>query len=114
VPQFLAETIIAWDLSRLSFCLRGIALLLGVWVCSWTRWPGDDPWPILGTDQLCPLDLIRFHFAIIVHREPALGLSHPRRWGAWNFRGLVGSEHKPSALIKEMPPFIALMGSAAA
>lgn len=110
VPQFLAETIIAWDLSPIVFLLAVNALLLvfGLFM---------DPLP--GVMILVPiLAPISFalgidpdHFAIIVIVNLTLGLTTPPV-GSLIFVVSPAVNIKPSALIKEMPPFfIALMGA---
>ena len=96
VPQFLAETIIAWDLSPIVF-------LLAV------------PWVMILVPILAPisfaLGIDPDHFAIIVIVNLTLGLTTPPV-GSLIFVVSSAVNIKPSALIKEMPPFfIALMGA---
>ncbi|MEY8799171.1 TRAP transporter large permease [Leisingera sp. XS_AS12] len=103
VPQFLAETIISWDLSPIVFLLAVnlLLLLFGLFM---------DPLP--GVMILVPiLAPISFalgidpnHFAIIVIVNLTLGLATPPV-GSLIFVVSSTVGLKPSALVREMPPF---------
>ena len=110
IPQQLAGTIISWDLSPIVFLLAVNLLLLAFGLFM-------DPLP--GVMILVPiLAPISFalgidpdHFAIIVIVNLTLGLTTPPV-GSLIFVVSSAVNIKPSALIKEMPPFfIALMGA---
>ena len=110
VPQFLAETIISWDLSPIVFLLAVNVLLLGFGLFM-------DPLP--GVMILVPiLAPISFalgidpnHFAIIVIVNLTLGLTTPPV-GSLIFVVSSTVNLKPSTLVKEMPPFFLASGVA--
>ncbi|SDY64328.1 TRAP transporter large permease [Citreimonas salinaria] len=103
VPQFLAETIIAWDLSPIVFLLAVNLLLIAFGLFM-------DPLP--GVMILVPiLAPISFalgidpnHFAIIVIVNLTLGLTTPPV-GSLIFVVSSTVGLKPTTLIREMPPF---------
>ncbi len=110
LPQFLAETIISWDMSPIVFLLAVNVLLLifGLFM---------DPLP--GVMILVPiLAPISFalgidpdHFAIIVIVNLTLGLTTPPV-GSLIFVVSSTMNIKPSSLIKEMPPFFLALAAA--
>ncbi|SFT64510.1 TRAP transporter, DctM subunit [Sedimentitalea nanhaiensis] len=110
IPQFLAETIIAWDLSPIVFllCVNLLLLIFGLFM---------DPLP--GVMILVPiLAPISFalgidpnHFAIIVIVNLTLGLTTPPV-GSLIFVVSSTVHLKPSALIREMPPFFLALATA--
>ncbi|MGR3566798.1 TRAP transporter large permease [Pseudooceanicola nanhaiensis] len=110
VPQFLAGTIIAWDLSPLAFLLAVNVLLLAFGLFM-------DPLP--GVMILVPiLAPISFalgidpdHFAIIVIVNLTLGLTTPPV-GSLIFVVSSTVGLKPSTLIREMPPFFIALAAA--
>ncbi|WP_121064466.1 TRAP transporter large permease [Chachezhania antarctica] len=110
IPQFLAETIIAWDLSPVVFLLAVNVLLLGFGLFM-------DPLP--GVMILVPiLAPISFalgidpnHFAIIVIVNLTLGLTTPPV-GSLIFVVSSTVGLKPSTLIREMPPFFVALAVA--
>jgi tripartite ATP-independent transporter DctM subunit len=110
VPQFLAGTIIAWDLSPLAFLLAVNVLLLAFGLFM-------DPLP--GVMILVPiLAPISFalgidpdHFAIIVIVNLTLGLTTPPV-GSLIFVVSSTVGLKPSTLIREMPPFFLALAAA--
>jgi len=110
VPQFLAGTIIAWDLSPLAFLLAVNVLLLAFGLVM-------DPLP--GVMILVPiLAPISFalgidpdHFAIIVIVNLTLGLTTPPV-GSLIFVVSSTVGLKPSTLIREMPPFFIALAAA--
>lgn len=103
VPQFLAQTIISWDLSPIVFLLMVNLLLLAFGLFM-------DPLP--GVMILVPiLAPISFalgidpnHFAIIVIVNLTLGLTTPPV-GSLIFVVSSTVGLRPSTLIREMPPF---------
>ena len=110
LPQYLAGTIISWDLSPIVFLLAVNVLLLifGLFM---------DPLP--GVMILVPiLAPISFalgidpnHFAIVVIVNLTLGLTTPPV-GSLIFVVSSTMKMKPSTLIKEMPPFFIALASA--
>ncbi|MGR3455962.1 TRAP transporter large permease [Pseudooceanicola sp.] len=110
VPQFLAETIIGWDLSPIVFLLAVNVLLLAFGLFM-------DPLP--GVMILVPiLAPISFalgidpnHFAIIVIVNLTLGLTTPPV-GSLIFVVSSTVGLKPSSLIREMPPFFIALAAA--
>lgn len=110
LPQFLAETIISWDLSPIVFLLAVNVLLLifGLFM---------DPLPgvMILVPILAPISLALGidpnHFAIIVIVNLTLGLTTPPV-GSLIFVVSSTMNIKPSALIKEMPPFFLALASA--
>lgn len=110
VPQFLAETIIGWELSPIAFLLAVNVLLLvfGLFM---------DPLPgvMILVPILAPisyaLGIDPDHFAIIVIVNLTLGLTTPPV-GSLIFIVSSTVSLKPSVLIREMPPFfLALFGA---
>lgn len=103
IPQFLAETIIAWDLSPIVFLLAVNLLLLAFGLFM-------DPLPgvMILVPILAPISLALGidpnHFAIIVIVNLTLGLTTPPV-GSLIFVVSSTVQLKPSALIREMPPF---------
>ena len=103
IPQYLAQTIIAWDLSPIVFLLAVNVLLLAFGLFM-------DPLP--GVMILVPiLTPISFalgidpnHFAIIVIVNLTMGLTTPPV-GSLIFVVSSTVNVKPSTLIREMPPF---------
>lgn len=103
VPQFLAETIIAWELSPILFLLavNVLLLLFGLFM---------DPLPgvMILVPILAPishaLGLAPDHFAIVVIVNLTLGLTTPPV-GSLIFVVSSAVNLKPAALIREMPPF---------
>lgn len=103
IPQFLAETIIAWDLSPVAFLLAVNVLLIifGLFM---------DPLPgvMILVPILAPISLALGidpdHFAIIVIVNLTLGLTTPPV-GSLIFIVSSTVSLKPSNLIREMPPF---------
>ena len=110
VPQFLAETIIAWDLSPIVFLLAVNLLLLAFGLFM-------DPLPgvMILVPILAPISLALGidpdHFAIIVIVNLTLGLTTPPV-GSLIFVVSSTTNIKPSVLIKEMPPFFLALVSA--
>lgn len=110
LPQFLAETIISWDLSPIVFLLAVNVLLLifGLFM---------DPLPgvMILVPILAPISLALGidpnHFAIIVIVNLTLGLTTPPV-GSLIFVVSSTMKIKPSALIKEMPPFFLALATA--
>ena len=110
VPQFLAETIISWDLAPIVFLLAVNLLLLAFGLFM-------DPLP--GVMILVPiLAPISFalgidpnHFAIIVIVNLTLGLTTPPV-GSLIFVVSSTVRLKPSVLIREMPPFFMALAAA--
>lgn len=110
VPQFLAETIIAWDLSPIVFLLA-VNLLLLVFGLFMDPLPGVMILvPILAPISLA-LGIDPDHFAIIVIVNLTLGLTTPPV-GSLIFVVSSTTNIKPSVLIKEMPPFFLALVSA--
>ncbi|MWB78593.1 TRAP transporter large permease subunit [Pseudooceanicola sp. 216_PA32_1] len=103
IPQFLAQTIIAWDLSPIVFLLAVNLLLLifGLFM---------DPLPgvMILVPILAPiasaLGIAPDHFAIVVIVNLTLGLTTPPV-GSLIFVVSSTMRIKPSTLIREMPPF---------
>ena len=103
VPQFLAETIIAWELSPILFLLavNVLLLLFGLFM---------DPLPgvMILVPILAPishaLGIAPDHFAIVVIVNLTLGLTTPPV-GSLIFVVSSAVNLKPAALIREMPPF---------
>ncbi|MDK3074667.1 TRAP transporter large permease [Sedimentitalea sp. JM2-8] len=103
IPQFLAETIIAWDLSPIVFLLAVNLLLLvfGLFM---------DPLPgvMILVPILAPISFAMGidpnHFAIVVIVNLTLGLTTPPV-GSLIFVVSSTVRLKPSVLIMEMPPF---------
>lgn len=103
VPQFLAETIISWDLSPILFLLAVnlLMLLFGLFM---------DPLPgvMILVPILAPisdaLGIAPDHFAIIVIVNLTLGLTTPPV-GSLIFVVSSAVNLRPAALIREMPPF---------
>ncbi|NHQ75037.1 TRAP transporter large permease [Roseovarius gahaiensis] len=108
VPQFLAETIIAWDLSPIVFLLAVNLLLLAFGLFM-------DPLPgvMILVPILAPisysLGIDPNHFAIVVIVNLTMGLATPPV-GSLIFVVSSTVRLRPSTLIREMPPFfMALM-----
>ncbi|MDK3017814.1 TRAP transporter large permease [Pseudodonghicola flavimaris] len=103
IPQFLAETIIAWDLSPILFLLAVNLLLLAFGLFM-------DPLPgvMILVPILAPisaaLGIAPEHFAIVVIVNLTLGLATPPV-GSLIFVVSSTVHLKPGALIREMPPF---------
>jgi len=103
VPQFLAETIIAWELSPILFLLavNVLLLLFGLFM---------DPLPgvMILVPILAPishaLGIAPDHFAIVVIVNLTLGLTTPPV-GSLIFVVSSAVNLRPAALIREMPPF---------
>ncbi|WP_158967169.1 TRAP transporter large permease [Chachezhania sediminis] len=103
IPQFLAETIISWDLSPIAFLLAVNVLLLvfGLFM---------DPLPgvIILVPILAPISLALGidpnQFAIIVIVNLTMGLTTPPV-GSLIFVVSSAVNLKPMTLVKEMPPF---------
>lgn len=110
VPQFLADTIISWDLAPIAFLFAVNVLLLAFGLFM-------DPLP--GVMILVPiLAPISFalgidpnHFAMIVIVNLTLGLTTPPV-GSLIFVVSSTAAIKPSALIREMPPFFVALAAA--
>lgn len=104
VPQDLAQTIISWNLSPILFLLAVNVLLLvfGLFM---------DPLP--GVMILAPilapiatsLGIDPIHFAIVVIVNLTIGLTTPPV-GSLLFVVSSAVDLKPSALIRQMPPFL--------
>lgn len=110
IPQFLAETIIAWELSPIVFLLA-VNLLLLVFGLFMDPLPGVMILvPILAPISLA-LGIDPDHFAIIVIVNLTLGLTTPPV-GSLIFVVSSTTNIKPSVLIKEMPPFFLALVSA--
>jgi len=103
VPQFLAETIISWDLSPIVFLLTVNLLLIAFGLFM-------DPLPgvMILVPILAPisyaLGIDPNHFAIIVIVNLTLGLTTPPV-GSLIFVVSSTVGLKPSTLVREMPPF---------
>ncbi|MBR9764255.1 MAG: TRAP transporter large permease [Rhodobacteraceae bacterium] len=110
IPQLLAETIIAWDLSPVVFLLA-VNLLLLVFGLFMDPLPGVMILvPILAPIALA-LGIDPNHFAIIVIVNLTLGLTTPPV-GSLIFVVSSTVGLKPTTLIREMPPFfLALAGA---
>ena len=103
IPQYLAQTIIAWDLSPIVFLLA-VNLLLLVFGLFMDPLPGVMILvPILAPISLA-LGIDPNHFAIIVIVNLTLGLTTPPV-GSLIFVVSSTVHLKPSTLIREMPPF---------
>ena len=110
IPQFLAETIIAWDLSPIVFLLAVNLLLLvfGLFM---------DPLPgvMILVPILAPISFAMGvdpnHFAIVVIVNLTLGLTTPPV-GSLIFVVSSTVRLKPSTLIREMPPFFLALATA--
>ncbi|MGC0225870.1 TRAP transporter large permease [Pseudooceanicola nitratireducens] len=110
IPQFLAETIIAWDLAPIAFLLAVNVLLLvfGLFM---------DPLPgvMILVPILAPishaLGIDPNHFAIVVIVNLTLGLTTPPV-GSLIFVVSSTVNIKPSTLIREMPPFFIALAAA--
>ena len=110
IPQFLAETIIAWDLAPIAFLLAVNVLLLvfGLFM---------DPLPgvMILVPILAPishaLGIDPNHFAIMVIVNLTLGLTTPPV-GSLIFVVSSTVNIKPSTLIREMPPFFIALAAA--
>lgn len=103
IPQFLAETIISWDLSPIVFLLAVNLLLLAFGLFM-------DPLPgvMILVPILAPishsLGIDPNHFAIVVIVNLTMGLTTPPV-GSLIFVVSSTVGLRPSTLIKEMPPF---------
>ena len=103
VPQFLAETIISWDLSPILFLLAVnlLMLIFGLFM---------DPLPgvMILVPILAPishaLGIAPDHFAIVVIVNLTLGLTTPPV-GSLIFVVSSAANLSPAALVREMPPF---------
>lgn len=103
VPQFLAETIISWNLSPILFLLavNVLMLLFGLFM---------DPLPgvMILVPILAPishaLGIAPDHFAIVVIVNLTLGLTTPPV-GSLIFVVSSAANLRPATLIREMPPF---------
>ncbi len=110
IPQFLAETIISWDLSPIVFLLAVNVLLLvfGLFM---------DPLPgvMILVPILAPISsamgIDPNHFAIVVIVNLTLGLTTPPV-GSLIFVVSTTARLRPSALIREMPPFFLALAAA--
>ncbi|KAA0917772.1 TRAP transporter large permease [Aquicoccus porphyridii] len=103
IPQFLAETIIGWDLSPIVFLLA-VNLLLIVFGLFMDPLPGVMILvPILAPISFA-LGIDPNHFAIVVIVNLTLGLTTPPV-GSLIFVVSSTVGMKPSTLIREMPPF---------
>ncbi|QOL80002.1 TRAP transporter large permease [Pseudooceanicola spongiae] len=103
LPQFLAQTIISWDLSPIVFLLAVnlLMLIFGLFM---------DPLPgvMILVPILAPishaLGIAPDHFAIVVIVNLTLGLTTPPV-GSLIFVVSSAANLKPAALVREMPPF---------
>lgn len=110
IPQFLAETIIAWDLAPIVFllCVNVLLLAFGLFM---------DPLPgvIILVPILAPishaLGIDPNHFAIIVIFNLTLGLTTPPV-GSLIFVVSSTVRLQPGVLIREMPPFFLALAAA--
>ncbi len=103
IPQFLAETIIAWDLSPILFLLA-VNLLLLIFGLFMDPLPGVMILvPILAPISFA-LGIDPNHFAIVVIVNLTLGLTTPPV-GSLIFVVSSTVGIRPSVLIREMPPF---------
>ncbi|MCL4124770.1 UNVERIFIED_CONTAM: hypothetical protein GTU68_057370 [Idotea baltica] len=110
VPQFLAETIISWNLSPIVFLLA-VNLLLIVFGLFMDPLPGVMILvPILAPISFA-LGIDPDHFAIIVIVNLTLGLATPPV-GSLIFVVSSTAELKPSTLVREMPPFFLALAAA--
>ncbi|MGI3169390.1 TRAP transporter large permease [Pseudooceanicola sp. C21-150M6] len=112
IPQLLAQTIISWDLSPIVFLLMVNLLLIAFGLFM-------DPLPgvMILVPILAPISLALGidpnHFAIIVIVNLTLGLTTPPV-GSLIFVVSSTVGLKPSALIREMPPFFLALAAALA
>jgi len=103
LPQFLAQTIISWDLSPIVFLLAVNVLMLvfGLFM---------DPLPgvMILVPILAPishaLGIAPDHFAIVVIVNLTLGLTTPPV-GSLIFVVSSAANLRPAALVRELPPF---------
>lgn len=103
LPQFLAQTIISWELSPIVFLLAVNLLMLvfGLFM---------DPLPgvMILVPILAPishaLGIAPDHFAIVVIVNLTLGLTTPPV-GSLIFVVSAAANMRPAALVREMPPF---------
>ena len=110
IPQFLAETIIAWDLAPIVFllCVNVLLLVFGLFM---------DPLPgvIILVPILAPishaLGIDPNHFAIVVIFNLTVGLTTPPV-GSLIFVVSSTVGLKPGVLIREMPPFFVALAAA--
>ncbi|WP_306152426.1 TRAP transporter large permease [Roseovarius sp. MMSF_3281] len=110
IPQFLAETIIALDLSPIVFLLA-VNLLLLVFGLFMDPLPGVMILvPILAPISFA-LGIDPNHFAIVVIINLTLGLTTPPV-GSLIFVVSSTMGLKPSTLIREMPPFFVALAAA--
>ncbi|MDQ2094606.1 TRAP transporter large permease [Rhodalgimonas zhirmunskyi] len=110
IPQYLAETIIAWDLSPIVFLLA-VNLLLIVFGLFMDPLPGVMILvPILAPISYA-LGIDPNHFAIVVIVNLTLGLTTPPV-GSLIFVVSSTVGLKPSTLIREMPPFFIALAAA--
>ena len=110
IPQFLAETIISWDLSPLAFLLA-VNLLLIVFGLFMDPLPGVMILvPILAPISYA-LGIDPDHFAIVVIVNLTLGLTTPPV-GSLIFVVSSTVGLRPTALIREMPPFFLALAAA--
>lgn len=110
IPQFLAETIISWDLAPIVFLLA-VNLLLLVFGLFMDPLPGVMILvPILAPISFA-LGIDPNHFAIIVIVNLTLGLTTPPV-GSLIFVVSSTMGLKPSTLIREMPPFFVALATA--
>ncbi|QDY70997.1 TRAP transporter large permease [Qingshengfaniella alkalisoli] len=110
VPQFLAETIISWDLAPVAFLLA-VNLLLIIFGLFMDPLPGVMILvPILAPISFA-LGIDPNHFAIIVIVNLTLGLTTPPV-GSLIFVVSSTVGLKPSTLIREMPPFFLALATA--
>ncbi len=110
IPQFLAETIIAWDLTPVVFLLA-VNLLLLVFGLFMDPLPGVMILvPILAPISFA-LGIDPNHFAIVVIVNLTLGLTTPPV-GSLIFVVSSTVHLKPSTLIREMPPFFVALAAA--
>ncbi|MFN3209046.1 MAG: TRAP transporter large permease [Roseovarius sp.] len=110
IPQFLAETIIAWDLAPIAFLLA-VNLLLLVFGLFMDPLPGVMILvPILAPISFA-LGIDPNHFAIVVIVNLTLGLTTPPV-GSLIFVVSSTVGLKPSTLIREMPPFFLALAAA--
>ena len=110
IPQYLAETIISWDLSPIVFLLA-VNLLLIVFGLFMDPLPGVMILvPILAPISYA-LGIDPNHFAIVVIVNLTLGLTTPPV-GSLIFVVSSTVGLKPSTLIREMPPFFIALAAA--
>ncbi|QFT82437.1 Sialic acid TRAP transporter permease protein SiaT [Roseovarius sp. THAF27] len=110
IPQFLAETIISWDLAPIVFLLA-VNLLLLVFGLFMDPLPGVMILvPILAPISFA-LGIDPNHFAIIVIVNLTLGLTTPPV-GSLIFVVSSTVGLRPSTLIREMPPFFVALATA--